>query len=115
MRNFEERKAEVFRRSENRIKERRRSVKRMLVFCIPLCLIVTVLSVTMLYGTLPAEKDSVSETGKQIGNKDGVVIEDQGNRTDIEGVNDGMDGSVITDIPTSLSFSLTWNTNCISS
>ncbi len=115
MRNFEERKAEVFRRSENRIKERRRSFKRMLAFCIPLCLIVTVLSVTMLYGILPSGKDSVSETGKQIGNKDGVVIEDQGNRTDIEGVNDGMDGSVIIDIPTSLSFSLTWNTNGISS
>ena len=50
MRNFEERKAEVFRRSEDRIKERKRKRNRILALCIPLCLVVTVWSV----GVLPS-------------------------------------------------------------
>ncbi len=48
MRNFEERKAEVFRRSENRIKERKRNRNRVLALCIPLCLVVTVGSIVTL-------------------------------------------------------------------
>ena len=40
MRSFEERKAEIFRRSENRIKEHRRHRNRVLSLCIPLCLAV---------------------------------------------------------------------------
>lgn len=39
MRNLEECKAEVFRRSEERIKERKRTRNRMLACCIPLCLL----------------------------------------------------------------------------
>lgn len=42
MRNFEERKAEVFRRSENRIKERKRRRKHILMTCIPLVLCLTI-------------------------------------------------------------------------
>ena len=42
MRSFEERKAEVFRRSENRIKERKRNRNRILAMCIPICLVITV-------------------------------------------------------------------------
>mgnify|MGYP006982386884 FL=1 len=53
MRSFEERKAEVFRRSENRIKERRKARSRALAVCIPLCLIITVWSVTVLPAMLP--------------------------------------------------------------
>ena len=53
MRSFEERKAEVFRRSENRIKERRKARNRALAVCIPLCLIITVWSVTVLPAMLP--------------------------------------------------------------
>ena len=53
MRSFEERKAEVFRRSENRIKERRKARSRVLAVCIPLCLIITVWSVTVLPAMLP--------------------------------------------------------------
>lgn len=56
MRNFEERKAEVFRRSENRIKERKRNRNRILAFCIPLCLIVTVWSIMILPAMMPASK-----------------------------------------------------------
>ena len=62
MRNFEERKAEVFRRSENRIKERKRNRNRILALCIPLCLILTVWSVMILPAMLPvAEKDAGAE------------------------------------------------------
>ena len=39
MRNLEDCKAEVFRRSEERIKERKRNRNRMLACCIPLCLL----------------------------------------------------------------------------
>ena len=39
MRNLEDCKAEVFRRSEERIKERKRKRNRVLVGCIPLCLL----------------------------------------------------------------------------
>ena len=39
MRNLEDCKAEIFRRSEERIKERKRTRKRVLACCIPLCLL----------------------------------------------------------------------------
>ncbi len=39
MRNLEDCKAEVFRRSEERIKERKRNRNRVLAWCIPLCLL----------------------------------------------------------------------------
>ena len=62
MRNFEERKAEVFRRSENRIKERKRNRNCILALCIPLCLILTVWSVMILPAMPPvAEKDAGAE------------------------------------------------------
>lgn len=47
MKTFEERKAEVFRRSEKRIQSRRRRRNRILAFCIPLCLMLTVWSVSL--------------------------------------------------------------------
>ena len=43
MRNFEERKAEVFRRSEKRIKERKARRNHILMACIPLVLCITLL------------------------------------------------------------------------
>jgi len=43
MRNFEERKAEVFRRSEKRIKERKQRRNHILMACIPLVLCITLL------------------------------------------------------------------------
>lgn len=42
MRNLEDCKAEVFRRSEERIKERKRSRNRVLACCVPLCLLLVV-------------------------------------------------------------------------
>lgn len=46
MRNFEERKAEVFRRSENRIKERKRKRNSILAAGVPVCLVCIVLVIT---------------------------------------------------------------------
>lgn len=50
MRNLQECQAEVFRRSEKRIKARRQRRNRMLLACIPLVLCVTVLGVLLLPG-----------------------------------------------------------------
>ena len=74
MRNFEERKAEVFRRSENRIKERKRNRNRILAFCIPLCLIVTVWSIMILPAMMPASKsdNNAGESMDIMGGVDGT-------------------------------------------
>lgn len=63
MRNFEERKAEVFRRSENRIKERKRNRNRILAMCIPLCLVLTIFSVVMIPRMLPVGTDNAENLG----------------------------------------------------
>ena len=60
MRNFEERKAEIFRRSENRIKERKENRMHMLGVCIPLCLALTVSAIAILPDMLPVGPDQVS-------------------------------------------------------
>jgi len=64
MRSFEERKAEVFRRSENRIRERRRILRSALAVGIPLCLIITAWSVTVLPTMSPAS-GSTSDTADE--------------------------------------------------
>ena len=116
MRELNECKAEVFRRSDNRIKERRRSFNRVLAFCIPLCLMLTIFSVTMLPGMLPVGKDATPEAGEQIENKgDGNTGVSGDKNPGVEADKDGVDGAVDTDAPTNLSFSLTWNTYGISS
>ena len=110
MREINEITAEVFRRSENRIKERRRNRNRILAMCIPLCLIITIFSVTMLPGMLPVGMDSAPEDGFADNEApDGMVDPGEG-----DGKGD-MDGAVNTDVPENLSFSLTWNTYGISS
>ena len=74
MREINECTAEVFRRSEKRIKERKRNRKRILVFCIPLCLIVTVWSIMILPAMMPANKsDNNAGEGMDImGSVDGT-------------------------------------------
>lgn len=76
MRNFEERKAEIFRRSENRIKKRKRNRNRILALLIPLCLIVTVWWVTRLpsmlsFGTKKSQNEDIvniyNETEEETG------------------------------------------------
>lgn len=109
MRELNECKAEVFRRSDNRIKERRRSRNRILAMCVPLCLVLTIFSVMMLPGMLPAGMDKAPEAGNQSGNLGGVGTGDpDGNNADLPG--NGATGSV-----DEFSFSLTWNTYGISS
>lgn len=61
MRNFEEIKAEVFRRSENRIKERKRNSLRALIVCVPLCLMLTFLP-----SILPKSDKNLSTGGTDV-------------------------------------------------
>lgn len=105
MRELNECKAEVFRRSDNRIKERRRKINRVLALCVPLCLILTIFSVTILPAMMPTGSDKA--TGEE-GYMDGTKHEGNDDNGD-------MDGAVNTDVPDNLSFSLTWNTYGISS
>ena len=60
MREINECTAVVFRRSEKRIKERKRNRNRILAFCVPLCLIVTVWSIMILPAMMPANKSNNS-------------------------------------------------------
>ena len=113
MRELNECKAEVFRRSDNRIKERRRNRNRILAMCIPLCLVLTIFSVMMLPGMLPAGMDKEPEADGLSGNATSGDRGDQDNNK--EDGNGDMDGAVNTDVPDNLSFSLTWNTYGISS
>ena len=108
MREINDCTAEVFRRSENRIKERKRNRNRVLAMCIPLCLIITIFSVAMIPGMLPVGVDSAPKAGNHSGDSG-----DPGNN--MQDGNGDMDGAVNTDVPDNLSFSLTWNTYGISS
>lgn len=71
MREINECTAEVFRRSEKRIKERRRNRNRILALCIPLCLMVTVWSVMILSAMLPVNNKSMI-VGESIDVMDGA-------------------------------------------
>ena len=87
MREINECTAEVFRRSENRIKERKKNRNRILAMCIPLCLIITIFSVAMIPGILPVGMDSAPEAGNQSGD-----FGDPGDNN--EDGNGDMDGAV---------------------
>ncbi len=71
MRNFEERKAEVFRRSKKRIKKR----NRILALCIPLCL--TVCFATILPSMLPVGRNDAKN--KHIDNISEEMVDAQSN------------------------------------
>lgn len=58
MREFEERKVEIFRRSQERIRERKKKRKRILLCCIPLFLCVTVFSLFGRQGILSFHKSA---------------------------------------------------------
>ena len=75
MREINECTAEVFRRSEKRIKERKRNRNRILALCIPLCLIVTVWSVMILPAMMPANKsnNAAGEGMDMAGSVDGTA------------------------------------------
>ena len=58
MMNFEERKAEIFRRSDERIKTRKQNTKRILLSCMSLVIFVSVISAIAAY---PLTKESMSD------------------------------------------------------
>lgn len=64
MREFNECKAEVFRRMEKGIKERKKRRNRIVACCVPLCLCITVFSAAILPAMLPAEK-GLSESDRR--------------------------------------------------
>lgn len=109
MRELNECKAEVFRRSDNRIKERRRKFNRVLALCVPLCLILTIFSVTILPAMLPAGMDKAPEAGNHTGNLGGVGAGDPDEN------NADLPGNAATGSVDEFSFSITWNTYGISS
>lgn len=70
MREINECTAEVFRRSEKRIKERRKKRNRILALVIPLCLIVTVFSATVLPEMMPLIRTK-SDAAEMVGDSSG--------------------------------------------
>ena len=72
MRDINEVTAEVFRRSNNRIKERKQNRNRIIMCCIPLLLCITVFSVVMLPGMMPA-KDSAPQKDEGAWGSDGAI------------------------------------------
>ena len=72
MREINECTAEVFRRSEKRIKERKRNRNRVLMCCIPFLICIIVFSATILPAMLPASKsnDSAAENNMEIADGD---------------------------------------------
>ena len=98
MRELDECTAEVFRRSEKRIKERRRKRNRVLALCIPVCLIAALYPLMRISALMPAGNTSerAPVSGETVGN-----------------VPESIDGSYTT--VDSFTFSLTWGCYGISS
>ena len=66
MRELNECKAEVFRRSEERIKQRKKTRNRVLACCIPLCLCLAVCSAAFLPAMLSSEKSAKNEAADML-------------------------------------------------
>lgn len=99
MRELNECKAEIFRRSEKRIKERRRKRRRILALCLPLCLLIAVLSATVLPSGLSAKSNTASnEEQLVLNNTSDAVMYSKGSS----------DSSTHFGSFDSFSFSLTW-------
>ncbi len=73
MREIKECTAEVFRRSEKRIKERKRNRNRILAMCIPLCLILTVFSFSILPEMMPKDNAENEAVGSIHDGADGMT------------------------------------------
>lgn len=107
MRTIDECRAEVFRRSEEKIKARRRARARAAALCVPLCLCAVIMSVAFALPRGPrTEQDMMQEDGDAPGGSPGTGFSD-------EVVDGGRDEDVTapagTADPLSFSFSLTWN------
>ena len=66
MRELNECKAEIFRRSEERIKQRKKARNRVLAFCIPLCLCLAVCSASFLPAILYSDKSAKNEAADML-------------------------------------------------
>ena len=102
MKGLNEYKAEIFRRSESRIKERRRNRNRVLALCIPLCLILVLIPAAVLPAFTADSSPDVSDGAPLI---DSVSMDD--------GVYNG-DTAALGSFE-SFSFSLVWNCYGVSS
>lgn len=92
MRNFEERKAEVFHRSEERIHTRRKQRNCILAFCIPLCLILTVWSAG-LFPKAPTTNGGTNAPGDLVGSAGSNVATNGGQTSqNTPGSNDVLTG-----------------------
>ena len=115
MRNFEERKAEVFRRSEKRVRDRRKRSNRILTVCSISLYLVLVVGVATL---LPNRHDSAVNrggqlaAGQQMNADDGVIITIPNYKGDSTGNVPGGNPSATVD---TFSFSLVWGCYGISS
>lgn len=107
MRNFEERKAEIFLRSENRIKQRRKNRRRILTVCIPLCVILIAGS-AILPRLIPVGFDRIEQ-------ENSFEIRDESGDGFDYGDEDGFDGIESAPEADGFSFSLTWGCYGISS
>ena len=102
MKGLNEYKAEIFRRSESRIKERRRNRNRVLALCIPLCLILVLIPAAVLPAFTADSSPDVSDSAPLI---DSVSMDDGAYNGDTAAL-----GSF-----ESFSFSLVWNCYGVSS
>ena len=102
MKGLNEYKAEIFRRSESRIKERRRNRNRVLALCIPLCLILVLIPAAVLPDFTADSSPDVSDSAPLI---------DSGSMDD--GAYNG-DTAALGSFE-SFSFSLVWNCYGVSS
>ena len=102
MKGLNEYKAEIFRRSESRIRERRRNRNRVLALCIPLCLILVLIPAAVLPAFTADSSPDVSDGAPLI---DSVSMDD--------GVYNG-DTAALGSFE-SFSFSLVWNCYGVSS
>ena len=64
MRNFEERKEEIFRRSQQRIAQRKKQIKRTVFACVPVVLCVTVVSGYLVLGGFGAADNMAPEAAE---------------------------------------------------
>ncbi len=109
MRTIDECRAEVFRRSEEKIKARRRARARAAALCVPLCLCAVIMSVAFALPRGPrTEQDMMQEDGEAPGGAPGTEVVDGGRDEDVTAPAGTAD-------PLSFSFSLTWNVFGISS
>lgn len=115
MRDINECRAEVFRRAENKIKERKRKRRRIFATCVPLCLIVVVLSVPMLAKMMSVDNENVAATGGQAAASRVTATLDAPDKPDTPEASGDYKGSHEALTSINFSFSLTWNVYGISS